>query len=290
MTVQAAAPVRIRTGRMKRIRHSVIMWLVLTPLLVFILVPFLWAFSLSFKGTDEIFTQELQYLPRNLNFANYHEIWNSIGFSSFFGNSLFVCGLSVLVIIVLSVLCGYALSRFRFKGRKAFMLALLCTQFIPGSMLLIPLAQIYREIGLIDTHAALVITYVVFELPFQAILMQGFVSGIPFEIEEAALIDGCNRVQGIRRVVMPILTPGLVAVGIFAFVGCWNEFLFALMFVNSQSRFTIPVGLSYMRGQYGVNYGALAAGSMIALAPPIVMFAFIQKHLVQGLSSGAVKA
>ena len=288
MTV--GAPVRLRTGRAKRVRHTVIMWLILLPLLTFILVPFLWAFSLSFKGNDEIFTQELHYLPRNLDFSNYQEIWNSIGFSSFFANSLIVCLCSVAVIVTLAVLCGYALSRFKFKGRKAFMLALLCTQFIPGSMLLIPLAQIYREIGLIDTRAALVITYVVFELPFQAILMQGFVSGIPFEIEEAALIDGCNRVQGIWRVVMPILTPGLVAVGIFAFVGCWNEFLFALMFINSQSKFTIPVGLSYMRGQYGVNYGALAAGSMIALAPPILMFAFIQKHLVQGLSSGAVKA
>lgn len=288
MTV--GAPVRLRTGRAKRVRHTVMMWLILLPLLTFILVPFLWAFSLSFKGNDEIFTQELHYLPRNLDFSNYQEIWNSIGFSSFFANSLIVCLCSVAVIVTLAVLCGYALSRFKFKGRKAFMLALLCTQFIPGSMLLIPLAQIYREIGLIDTRAALVITYVVFELPFQAILMQGFVSGIPFEIEEAALIDGCNRVQGIWRVVMPILTPGLVAVGIFAFVGCWNEFLFALMFINSQSKFTIPVGLSYMRGQYGVNYGALAAGSMIALAPPILMFAFIQKHLVQGLSSGAVKA
>lgn len=288
MTIQA--PVKIRTGRAKQFRHTVLMWLILTPLLVFILIPFLWALSLSFKGKEEIFTQELQYLPQSLNFANYSEIWHSIGFSSFFFNSLIVCSISVIVIVVMAVLSGYALSRFRFKGRKLFMLALLCTQFIPGSMLLIPLAQIYREIGLIDTHAALVITYVVFELPFQAILMQGFVSGIPYEIEEAAQIDGCNRAQAIRRVVLPILTPGLVAVGIFAFVGCWNEFLFALMFINSQSRFTIPVGLSYMRGQYGVNYGALAAGSMIALAPPILMFAFIQKHLVQGLSSGAVKA
>lgn len=288
MTIQA--PVKIRTGRAKQFRHTVLMWLILTPLLVFILIPFLWALSLSFKGKEEIFTQELQYLPQSLNFANYSEIWHSIGFSSFFFNSLIVCSISVIVIVVIAVLSGYALSRFRFKGRKLFMLALLCTQFIPGSMLLIPLAQIYREIGLIDTHAALVITYVVFELPFQAILMQGFVSGIPYEIEEAALIDGCNRAQAIRRVVLPILMPGLVAVGIFAFVGCWNEFLFALMFINSQSRFTIPVGLSYMRGQYGVNYGALAAGSMIALAPPILMFAFIQKHLVQGLSSGAVKA
>lgn len=286
----AHTPVRIRTGRAGRVRRSVLMWLILAPLLIFILIPFLWALSLSFKGNEEIFTQELRYLPQSLNFANYSEIWNSIGFSSFFANSLFVCTVSVLIIVALAVLCGYAMSRFRFRGRRAFMLALLCTQFIPGSMLLIPLAQIYRDVGLIDTHAALVITYVVFELPFQAILMQGFVSGIPFEIEEAAMIDGCNRVQGIWRVVMPILTPGLVAVGIFAFVGCWNEFLFALMFINSQSRFTIPVGLSYMRGQYGVNYGALAAGSMIALAPPIVMFAFIQKHLVQGLSSGAVKA
>ena len=174
MTVQPA--VRMRTGRAKSVRHTVVMWLILTPLLVFILIPFLWALSLSFKGTDEIFTQDLHYLPRSFDLSNYSEIWNSIGFSSFFVNSIVVCSISVIVIVAMAVLSGYALSRFRFKGRKLFMLALLCTQFIPGSMLLIPLAQIYREIGLIDTHTALVITYVVFELPFQAILMQGFIS------------------------------------------------------------------------------------------------------------------
>lgn len=258
--------------------------------MLFILIPFLWAFLMSFKGHDEILTQNLHYLPRQFDLFNYREIWNSIGFSQFFRNSIWVCCISVLFIVTLAVMCGYALSRFHFKGRKIFMMLLLCTQFIPSVMLLIPLAQMYRETGLIDTHASLVLSYVVSELPFAAILMRGFVSGIPFEIEEAALIDGCNRTQGILRVILPILAPGLAAVSIIAFVGCWNEFLFALMFINSQKRFTVPIGLSYMRGQYGVAYGALAAGSMIALLPPLLLFLFVQKHLVKGLSTGAVKA
>lgn len=286
----ASVPRRALAKTFRSARHSLRMWLLLLPLLAFILIPFLWALLMSFKQDAEIFTLPIRYLPQRFDLSNYLEIWNSIGFSQFFCNSLLVCALSVFAIVILAVMSGYALSRFRFRGRKLFMMALLCTQFIPSVMLLIPLAQIYREIHLIDTYGSLILTYVVFELPFAAVLMRGFVAGIPFEIEEAAMIDGCSRAQGIVRVVLPILMPGLVAVGIFAFVGCWNEFLFGLMFINSQSRFTIPVGLSYMRGQYGVAYGALAAGSMIALLPPIILFAIVQKHLVQGLSSGAVKA
>lgn len=276
--------------RLRDTPHTLLMWLVLSPFLLFTLVPFVWALLMSFKQDVEIFSIPIRYLPQSLCFDNYTEIWNSIGFSTFFGNSVLVCVSSVLIIVTLAVISGYALCRFRFKGRKMFMLTLLCTQFIPSVMLLIPLAQMYREIQLIDSYAALIITYVVFELPFSAVLMRGFISGIPFEIEEAAMIDGCNRMQGIMYVVLPVLKPGIVAVAIFAFVGCWNEFLFALMFVSSQKHFTIPVGLSYMRGQYGVAYGALAAGSMISLLPPIVLFVCIQKNLVQGLSSGSVKA
>lgn len=271
-------------------KHSLLFWLMLSPMLLFILFPFIWALLLSFKSDAEIFESPIHYLPRQFQFENYWQIWNSIGFSSFFLNSLLVCTASVIFIGLFAVMSGYAMNRFHFKGKKTFMLALLCTQFIPSVMLLIPLTQLYRSLNLIDTYAALILTYIVVELPFAAILMRGFVAGIPYEIEQAAQIDGCNRVQAICRVVLPILLPGIAAVAIFAFVGCWNEFLFALMFENSQRHFTVPVALSYMRGQYSVAYGPLAAGSMIALLPPIILFACIQKHLVQGLSSGAVKA
>lgn len=119
--------------------------------------------------------------------------------------------------------------------------------------------------------------------------MRGFISGIPEALEEAAIIDGCTRTEAIFRVVVPVLLPGLVATGAFAFIGCWNEFLFGLMFISDSQKFTLPVGLSYMMGQFNINYGALAAGSVIAFMPPLLLFIFSQKYLVTGLSAGAVK-
>lgn len=273
----------------KNLKKTTLCYLLLIPILFFILLPFFWTVVTAFKPESEIIKSPISYLPKPVTFENFKTIWDSIGFSRFFFNSTLVCVISVFFIVVFAVMTGYAMQRFRFKGRQLFMIALLCTQFIPTSMLLIPLATLYRNLGIINTFSCLIITYITFELPFAAILMRGFVSSVPFEVEEAAMIDGCNRVQAILQVVIPVLIPGIVAAGAFAFVGCWNEFLFALMFTSSNSHFTIPVGLSYMRGQYAVAYGSLAAGSLIALLPPVLLFAYLQKYLVQGLSAGAIK-
>jgi multiple sugar transport system permease protein len=148
---------------------------------------------------------------------------------------------------------------------------------------------IFKKMHLINNLGSLVLTYITFQLPFNAIIMRGFVDSIPFQLEEAAMVDGCGRLKAICLTVLPILLPGLIATGAFAFIGCWNEFMCALMFINSKALFTIPVGLSYMQGQFDINYGALASGSIIALIPPILMFAYVQKYLVQGLSAGSVK-
>ena len=169
------------------------------------------------------------------------------------------------------------------------MLLMLSTQFIPQAMLIIPLFIIYKNLNLINNFGSLVFTYATFQIPFNAIVMRGFVDNIPFELEEAAMVDGCGRLKAVFYTVLPILLPGLIATGAFAFIGCWNEFLCALMFINSKALFTIPVGLNYMQGQFDINYGALAAGSIIALIPPILIFGYVQKYLVQGLSAGSVK-
>ncbi|HZH62812.1 MAG TPA: carbohydrate ABC transporter permease, partial [Metabacillus sp.] len=135
---------------------------------------------------------------------------------------------------------------------------------------------------------SLIITYTAVEIPFTTILMAGFISNVPKELEEAAMIDGCSKMQSLRHVVFPLLLPGIVATGVFTFIYTWNEFLLALMLTNQQSKFTLPVGLSSMMGEFNVNYGALAAGSVIALIPAVILFAYAQKHLVNGMG-GAVK-
>jgi multiple sugar transport system permease protein len=166
---------------------------------------------------------------------------------------------------------------------------LLCTQFLPHSMLLVPLFMIFRVLHLINSLWALIIVYITFALPFNAILMRGFMSAIPVSLEEAAMIDGCGRLGAIYRVVLPLLLPAIVACGSFAFIDSWKEFLFAVMFINDPVKMTIPVGLSYMVGEFSVRYGILAAGAIIAILPPLLMFSYMQKFLIRGLSSGSVK-
>lgn len=261
----------------------------LCTIMVFIILPLYYTMVISLKREGDILKSPIEYFPNPFTLDNYVTAWKNVGFNTFFLNSVFVSFFAVIFIIVFSMLVGYALSRFRFKGRKSFMFILLSTQFIPRSMLLIPLFIIFRNMNLIGSLLSLIISYTTFQLPFNSIVMKGFISNIPPELEEAAMIDGCSRTSAIFRVVMPILLPGLVATGTFAFIGCWNEFLFALMFISDGSKFTLPVGLSYMLGQFDVNYGALAAGSVITLLPAMFLFGYAQKFLVSGLASGSVK-
>jgi multiple sugar transport system permease protein len=156
-------------------------------------------------------------------------------------------------------------------------------------MLIIPLFLIFTKLGLINTRLSLVLVYTAFNIPFSSIMMRGFVEKIPVSLEESAYLDGCTRMQAIWKIVFPMLTPSIVACASFAFVSCWNEFLYALMFLNDSKKFTIPIGLSLMRGEFDVNYGTLATGSIIALIPAIAMFAYVQKYLVGGLAAGSVK-
>lgn len=257
--------------------------------ITFILFPFYWTIVTSLKPEGEIIKRPIKYLPNPTTIQNYITAWKDVGFSQYFINSLKVSLIACILTVFSSLLVGYALSRFRFKGKKSFMLILLCTQFIPGAMLIIPLFMIFSRLHLVNTHISLILVYATFQIPFSSIMMKGFVEKIPVHLEEAAYVDGCTKLGALLRIVFPILLPGVVACGSFSFISCWNEFLFGLMFVNNTSKFTIPVGLSFMQGQFDINYGALASGSVIALIPAIILFMYVQKYLVGGLTAGAVK-
>lgn len=268
------------TGRAPR-------WQIYLPLglyLLFTLVPFYWmlVFALRPAGSTAL-------VPWPMTLDHFDTVWNGIGFGVFFQNSLVVGAFSLLCTTVIALAAGYALARFRFRGRTAFLVALLCTQFIPGAMMLIPLFQIFHTLGLLNSLAGLVIAETVFQLPLSVILISGFVRNIPADLEEAAWVDGCSRWRAFFAVMLPMLRPALVAVGSFAFIHSWNNFLFALMFISEQDRFTIPVGLSYTLGEFSADYGALAAGGVVAAVPVVILFGFIQRFLAQGLSAGAVK-
>lgn len=271
-----------------KLDKTIFFYLPLALMVTWTFLPFYWTVNTAFKTNGDIMKRPVEYFPTSPTVENFVVAWNNVGFGVFFKNSVIIGFFTVIIVVILSVLAGYAISRYQFKGKASFLLMLLCTQFIPRSMLIIPMFIIFQNLGLINHPLSLILVYSAVEVPFTAVLMSGFVSNIPKELEEAAAMDGCSKFQAIRHVILPLLLPGIVATGIFTFLYTWNEFLIALMLNTDQSRFTLPVGLSFMIGEYSVDFGALAAGSVIALVPSIILFSIAQKHLVNGMG-GAVK-
>lgn len=261
----------------------------LLVILAFILFPIYWCLATSFKPSAEITSKNVTYWPSVFTFDNYFNAWMRSGFSIYFKNSLFIAVFGVIFIVIISVLTGYALARFKFKGKNVFMLILLCTQFIPGAMLITPIFIIFKNLNMLNSLFALVLVNTTFHFPFNSILMRGFVGGIDYTIEEAAQIDGCSRLSAIWHVLLPVLKPGIATIAAYGFISCWNEFLFSFMFISKQNKLTLPVGLKNLVGEFSINYGQLAAGAVIAVVPTLILFSYVQKNLVGGLSSGAVK-
>ncbi|MEV4944896.1 carbohydrate ABC transporter permease [Streptomyces sp. NPDC053755] len=262
-------------------------WQIYVPLgiyLLFTLIPFYWIllFALRPAGSTSL-------VPWPMTTEHFEKVWTERSFATFFQNSLLIGVATLVMTTVIALAGGYALARFDFRIKKGFMLALLCSQFVPGALLLVPLFQIFANLRMINSLGSVIIAETVFQLPLSMILISGFIRNVPYSLEEAAWVDGCGRFRAFRIVVLPLLRPGLVAVGSFAFVHAWNHFLFALMFLSSQEKQTIPVGLNTLMGADSVDLGALAAGGVIAAVPVVIVFAFIQKWLVTGFSAGAVK-
>ena len=264
-------------------------WVPLIIVNLFVLFPIVWAIITSLKQEGDILKKPIRYIPDPVTFENYIRAWVNCNFSRYFGNSMKIALVSVICIVVIAIMVGYALSRYRFKGRNLFMLLLLCIQFIPHAVLLIPLFNTFHAMHLIGKPLAVILVCITFQFPFNSILMRGCISGIQYTLEEAAQIDGCSRFMAVIKVILPMLVPGIVTTAAFAFIGVWNEFLFSMMFLNDAANYTIPIGLKMMQGEYNISYGAMAAGAIIAMLVPVVLFAYLQKYLVTGLSAGAVK-
>ncbi|MCM2516825.1 carbohydrate ABC transporter permease [Streptomyces griseoincarnatus] len=262
-------------------------WQIYLPLgiyLVFTLIPFYWIllFALRPAGSTSL-------VPWPMTTAHFEKVWTDRGFGTFFQNSVLVGVATLFMTTLVALAGGYALARFDFRVKRGFMLALLCSQFVPGALLLVPLFEIFAELRMINSLGSVIIAETVFQLPLSMILLSNFIKNVPYSLEEAAWVDGCDRFRAFRVVVLPLLRPGLIAVGSFAFVHSWNHFLFALMFLNNQEKQTVPVGLNTLMSADSVDLGALAAGGIIAAVPVVLVFAFIQKWLITGFSAGAVK-
>lgn len=263
--------------------------LALAAFLVFALFPIYWMANTALKPANEAVTLPLQYRPSTITFENFISVWQKTDFPIFFTNSLIVSLCAAGFALVLSVCAGYALSRFEFRGKRLTLLMFLATQMVPILVMIVPLFLLFKNLHLINTLFSLMISYSVITLPFCSMTIMGFFQRIPAAIEESAMVDGCNRFQALYRIVIPVMLPGIVVTYVFAFISAWNEFFFSVMFINSQVKKTIPVGINMFIQKVEVDWSMMSAAGIISLLPSIIMFMMIQKRLVAGMTAGSVK-
>lgn len=199
-----------------------------------------------------------------------------------------VAGITSIISLFVSLLAAYSFARFNFKGKIFCMVSFLLINMFPPVLLLTPLFTIMRKLGLLYTPYSLMIAYSTFTIPFSVWLLTGYIQDLPVSLEEAAMVDGCSRLEAFIRITLPLTIPGIVATGIYIFITAWNEFIFALMFTNEATR-TLPVALQTFIGQFEIQWGLLTAGGVVTTIPVVILFMLIQKKLVEGLTAGAVK-
>jgi N,N'-diacetylchitobiose transport system permease protein len=254
-----------------------------------IVFPTYWMFVTSLRTPGEILSPKYDLIPTSISFGNFATALGKDNFPTYLLNSLIVTVGSVLCALVAGTLAAIPLSRLRFTGRRGFLVLVMVAQLAPVSALFIPLFLLMRDAGLLNTLPSLLLIYFATTLPFTVWMLYGFVNGIPYELEEAAMIDGCSQTGAFRRVTLPLLGPGLVTTSVFSFITAWNEYLFALVFIQDKPKETLPVWLASFRTAFATDWGGVMAASVIYAVPALVFFLLVQRKLVSGATAGAVK-
>jgi multiple sugar transport system permease protein len=257
--------------------------------LVFAIAPIVWTFLTSLKPEDDIITTQMQYIPQRVTLENYANIFTRSNFAALIGNSLITTILTLIMCLSLGTLAAYSLSRYRFRGRNTLLMFYLIIRMFPVVLLIVPLFIVLRNLKLLDSQFGLALAYSTFLLPLCVWMMKGFFDAVPPDLEDAARVDGCTRLEALIRIVLPLVRSGLVATAIFVAISAWNEYLFALMLTTSQRSRTWPVGLQLMIGEFQLPWGTFSAGGIISIIPVIVFFAFIQQSIIRGITAGAIK-
>ena len=268
-------------------------YLVLGIISVFVLLPYYWMIVTAVKPTEEVMVSPSTLLPSRLEFSNFFKVWASIPLGTYMKNSLIVSVTVTALSVVLATLCGYSISRFIQRRAQKFSLVLmLCTQLIPGIVTMVSLYFIVYNLGFSNTYTGIVIAYVAWAVPFCTLMIKGyFDAAIPREIEESARVDGCSQIRTFFDICLPISVPGIISTAIFAFILAWNEYMWASILLSGDKMKPVSVGIYDFIGQYGANTKmalTMTAGIFITL-PAVIIFGFLQKHLISGLSAGAVK-
>jgi ABC-type glycerol-3-phosphate transport system permease component len=282
------APMPLRRGGPLPIRAAVL-YVASAILIVLCVGPALWMISTSFKPPDEIFASPPLWVPAQPTLSGYINALGKSDMAAAAINSVVVATLTTLLALVLAVGAGYGFARFRFFGREALAISVLFSQLLPSSVVLIPLYLYFDRFHLIDTYPALILSYLIIVLPLCTWMLRGYFQGLPREIEEAGLIDGCSPFGVLVRLALPLAVPAIVATGLYAFTVAWDEFLFALTFTQSAHTRTLPVELAFFTGEQNTDWAAVMAASVLMSIPVVVIFLTFQRFFVRGLAEGAVK-
>ncbi|MFC4222709.1 carbohydrate ABC transporter permease [Lysinibacter cavernae] len=267
--------------------------IVLTALSIFIAVPLYVILSTSFKPLKDV-SGVFRWIPETLTIQPYIDMWTTVPLARYFSNSIIVTVTATVLSVIIAVLAAYAVARLSFRGKKPFTLIVLSTQMFPGILFLLPLFLMFTQIRtstglqLQGTLGGLIVTYLTFTLPFAIWMLSGYFAAIPAALEEAAMIDGTSRLGALWHVVLPVAKPGIIAVAVYSFITAWSEVLFASVLTNESTK-TLAVGLRAYASQSDVLWNQLMAASVTLSLPVLIAFILVQKHLVAGLASGAVK-
>lgn len=276
--------------KIKKYVFTLISLLLLLLLYFYYIGPFLVILTNAFKTTSEISRAVPTFLPENPVLSNFEELAGDTVFMKNIQNSLKIALITMVIAIVLAIPTAYSMARFRNKLTSGMIVWILLSQMIPGIIMVVPIYNILKNFALTNSHAGLIICYAVWSLPFSCWMMKGFISGVPRELEEAAEIDGCSTLQVIRKILLPVILPGILTAGVFAFINAWNELFFALCLMKSPELQTLPIKLQSYIGMGGfAREGMVAAGSLVSTLPGLIVFICFQKFLVTGLTSGSVK-
>ncbi len=258
-------------------------------ILLLLLFPFFVMVSTMLKAGPDVYSDPPRWIPSHIEWSNFATVWTQYDLASYFLASLIIALGATVLNTLLSVPAAYAVARLRFPGRKFAMYLLLMIEMFSPVIVIISLFKVVAGFHLLDTYGALIILDALFTVAFNTWMMNGYFKTIPKEIEEAALIDGCNRVETMTRIMLPISVPGLVTVMIYAFIFAWNEFLFALTFISSKGKMPLTIALYNFVGRWTTQWQYLTMAAFVALIPVLVLFYLIEKRLVAGLAGGAVK-
>jgi ABC-type glycerol-3-phosphate transport system permease component len=277
-------------ARRRRVRPvQVLSYVLLVLMALFAVLPILWALLTSVKEMGEILAYPPVFFPSSITIENYRSVIFGSGLLRYMFNTMFVAAIAIGIVLVGASHCAYAVSRIRFAGRESLMFLILAASMVPLVSLLSPLYLIWSGLGLYDTYLGMALVFAAWQMPTAVWLIRGFIEAVPYEVEEAAMIDGCSRLKCFYKIVFPIVQPGLVATAIVIFIFIWNDFLIATALTISDSRRLMQVGLYRYLGDLGVDWGRFSAYTILSILPVVIVFVTLQKRLISGLVGGAIK-